>query len=129
MTKWLDKLTSHDLSQFDAEGCNSIDEWIDRLDEHTPLEVITSSGTTGTLSILPKDKHGARGGMVPWKICLFQTFATHPTPAHLNPSRTAIRPTYPPPHPPTPPAPTTGCTTSPRRGWTVASRTCSPRTR
>ncbi len=60
MTKWLDKLTSHDLSEVDTDGCNGIDEWIDRLDEQTPLEVITSSGTTGTLSIIPKDKHGAR---------------------------------------------------------------------
>jgi hypothetical protein len=94
MTKWLDKLTSHDLSQFDAEGCNSIDEWIDRLDAHTPLEVITSSGTTGTLSILPKDKHGAREGMVLWKICLFQTFGTEPTPAQLNPAVEVIWPNY-----------------------------------
>ncbi len=32
MTKWLDKLTSHDLSDVDTDGCDSIDEWIDRLD-------------------------------------------------------------------------------------------------
>ena len=85
MTKWLDKLTSHDLSRVDTEGCDSIDEWIDRLDEQTPLEVITSSGTTGTLSIIPKDKHGAREGMVLWKICLFQTFGNEPTHDELNP--------------------------------------------
>jgi hypothetical protein len=72
MTKWLDKLTSYDLSNVDTEGCTSIDEWIDRLDEQTPLQVITSSGTTGTISILPKDKRGAVDGMVLWKICLFQ---------------------------------------------------------
>ncbi len=54
MTKWLDKLTSYDLSGVDISGCNGIDDWIDRLDEQTPLEVITSSGTTGTISILPK---------------------------------------------------------------------------
>ena len=59
MTKWLDKLTSYDLSNVDTQGCNSIDDWIDRLDEQTPLQVITSSGTTGTISILPKDKRGA----------------------------------------------------------------------
>ncbi len=74
MTKWLDKLTSYDLSHVDTNGCNSIDEWIDRLDQQTPLEVITSSGTTGTLSIIPKDKRGAEEGMQIWKICLFQTF-------------------------------------------------------
>jgi hypothetical protein len=94
MTKWLDKLTSHDLSAVDTVGCNTIDEWIDRLDEQTPLEVITSSGTTGTLSLIPKDKHGAREGMVLWKISLFQTFGTEPTDAELNPAVDVIWPNY-----------------------------------
>ncbi|HME47200.1 hypothetical protein [Mycobacterium sp.] len=94
MTKWLDKLTSHDLSKVDTQGCNSIDEWIDRLDEQTPLEVITSSGTTGTLSIIPKDKHGAREGMELWKICLFQTFGREPTQAELNPDVDVIWPNF-----------------------------------
>jgi hypothetical protein len=40
MTKWLDKLTSYDLSDVDTAGCTGIDDWIDRLDEQTPLEVI-----------------------------------------------------------------------------------------
>ncbi len=94
MTNWLDKLTSHDLSTVDTEGCDSIDEWIDRLDEQTPLEVITSSGTTGTLSIIPKDKHGAREGMELWKICLFQTFGREPTPAERNPEVDVIWPNF-----------------------------------
>src|SRR6202161_3760654 len=54
MTRWLDKLTSYDLSGVDTTGCSGIDDWIDRLDEHTPLEVITSSGTHRPLSVLPK---------------------------------------------------------------------------
>ncbi len=78
MTKWLDKVTSHDLSHVDTEGCTSLDDWIDRLDEQTPLEVITSSGTTGTISIIPKDKDSATQGMVLWKMCLFQTFGKEP---------------------------------------------------
>jgi hypothetical protein len=94
MTRWLDKLTSHDLSQVDTKGCGSIDEWIDRLDEQTPLEVITSSGTTGTLSIIPKDKHGAREGIELWKICLFQTFGAQPTAAELNPEVDVIWPNF-----------------------------------
>ena len=36
MTKWLDKLTSHDLSKVDTQGCKSIDEWIDRLGSAMP---------------------------------------------------------------------------------------------
>jgi hypothetical protein len=94
MTQWLDKLTSHDLSNVDTEGCTSIDEWIDRLDEQTPLEVITSSGTTGTLSIIPKDKHGAREGMELWKICLFQSFGKEPSEAELNPEVDIIWPNF-----------------------------------
>jgi hypothetical protein len=94
MTKWLDKLTSYDLSEVDTTDCTSVDEWIDRLDEQTPLEVITSSGTTGTISILPKDKRGAEEGMVLWKICLFQTFGQEPTEAELNPSVDVIWPNF-----------------------------------
>ena len=94
MTKWLDKLTSHDLSGVDTDGCNSIDDWIDRLDEQTPLEVITSSGTTGTLSIIPKDKHGALEGMELWKICLFQTFGAEPTHEELHPAVDVIWPNF-----------------------------------
>jgi hypothetical protein len=94
MTKWLDKLTSYDLSAVDTNDCNSIDEWIDRLDEQTPLEVITSSGTTGTLSIIPKDKRGAEQGMQLWKICLFQEFGSEPTEAQLNPAVDVIWPNF-----------------------------------
>src|SRR5262245_27866269 len=52
LTAWLDKLTKHDLSQVDMSACTDIDSWIEALDAQTPLEVITSSGTTGTLSII-----------------------------------------------------------------------------
>ena len=94
MTKWLDKLTSYDLSHVDTNGCDSIDEWIDRLDQQTPLEVITSSGTTGTLSIIPKDKRGAEEGMQIWKICLFQTFGEDPTEQQLDPAVEVIWPNF-----------------------------------
>jgi hypothetical protein len=94
MTKWLDKLTSYDLSNVDTAGCTGIDDWIDRLDAQTPHEVITSSGTTGTISILPKDKRGAEEGMVLWKICLFQTFGQEPTEKELNPSVDVVWPNF-----------------------------------
>ena len=94
MTEWLDKLTTHDLSNVDTNGCDSIDNWIDRLDEQTPLEVITSSGTTGTLSIIPKDKAGSRQAMHLWKTFLFQTFGQEPTEEELNPVVDVIWPNY-----------------------------------
>ena len=94
MTKWLGQLTPYDLSQVDAEGCESLDDWIDRLDEQTPLEVITSSGTTGTLSIIPKDKDGSVYGMELWKMFLFQTFGKEPTPEELDPRVDVIWPNH-----------------------------------
>ena len=94
MTQWLDKLTSHDLSGVDTDGCDSIDEWIDRLDEQTPLEVITSSGTTGTLSLIPKDKHGATYTMKLWRMFLFQTFGKEPTEEELHPEVEVIWPNF-----------------------------------
>lgn len=84
MTKWLDKLTSYDLSELDVSDCKSIDEWIEHLDEHTPLEVITSSGTTGTISIIPKSKRGAVLTMQMWRMFLFQRFGVEPTEADHN---------------------------------------------
>ena len=33
LTRWLNKLTTHDLSALDMRGVNSIDEWLERLDE------------------------------------------------------------------------------------------------
>src|SRR5262245_15461 len=94
MTRWLDTLTSHDLSHVDVSGCESIDEWIERLDAQTPLEVITSSGTTGTISIIPKERAGAIQNMELWKMFLFQRFGKEPTPEELDPKVDVIWPNY-----------------------------------
>jgi hypothetical protein len=94
MTKWLGKLTPYDISDVNCEGCDSIDEWIDRLDEQTPLEVITSSGTTGTLSLIPKEKEGALYGMKVWRLFLFQRFGREPTHDELYPEVDVIWPNH-----------------------------------
>ncbi|RYE39263.1 MAG: hypothetical protein EOP21_10950, partial [Hyphomicrobiales bacterium] len=56
MTRWLQSLTAHDLSHIDASGCDSIDSWFELLDRETPLSVLHSTGTSGKLSIIPRDK-------------------------------------------------------------------------
>ncbi len=94
LTRWLDKLTSHDLSHVDVTGCTDIDSSIDALDEQTPLEVITSSGTTGTLSIIPKDKAGAEVNMRNWRVLYFQTFGVEPRPEDLDPQVDVIWPNF-----------------------------------
>jgi len=94
MTRWLDKLTTYDLSAVDVEGVDSIDEWLDRLETQTPIQLVTSSGTTGTFSIIPKDEPTTIQGMRIWKMMVFQTFGKEPTEDELNPVVDVIWPNY-----------------------------------
>jgi hypothetical protein len=54
MTRWLNRLTTHDLSKVDVSGCDSIDSWLDVLDAQTDLRAVHTSGTAGTMSFLPR---------------------------------------------------------------------------
>lgn len=56
LTKWLAGLTTTDISNVDASGIVSIDDWLDLLDAETPLTVAHTSGTTGKLSFVPRTK-------------------------------------------------------------------------
>ena len=94
MTRWLDKLTTYDLSEVDVEGCESIDEWLDRLETQTPLQIVTSSGTTGTFSVIPKDVPITIEGMHIWKNMVFQTFGKEPTEDELDPVVDVIWPNF-----------------------------------
>jgi hypothetical protein len=55
LTRWLDGLTSHDLSQVDATGVQGFDDWFERLEAQSPLRPNHSTGTTGKLSVIPRD--------------------------------------------------------------------------
>ncbi|WP_319448699.1 MULTISPECIES: hypothetical protein [unclassified Mycobacterium] len=94
MTRWLGKLTAYDLSKVDTEGCDSIDGWLDRLEAQTPLQIVTSSGTTGTFSVIPKDVPITVEGMHIWKNMVFQTFGKEPTADELNPVVDVIWPNF-----------------------------------
>jgi hypothetical protein len=54
LTRWLDRLTTHDIADAPVDGCDSIDSWLDVLDSETELRVCHSSGTAGTMSFLPR---------------------------------------------------------------------------
>jgi hypothetical protein len=55
LTRWLGGLTVHDLSGVDASGCDSIDTWFEALEARTPLRPSHSTGTSGKLSVIPRD--------------------------------------------------------------------------
>ena len=94
MTEWLNKQTSYDLSSVDTEGCKSIEEWIERLDDQTPLQPITSSGTTGTISIIPKSKRGFVENMRLWRLFLFQKFGVEQDSEEWSSAVDVIWPNY-----------------------------------
>jgi hypothetical protein len=50
---WLNDLTTHDLSGLDVSGCESLEEWLNVVETETPVRVMTSSGTSGKISLLP----------------------------------------------------------------------------
>jgi hypothetical protein len=57
LTRWLDRLTTIDLSGVDVSGCETIDAWLDTLEAETELRAVHTSGTTGTMSFLPRSTH------------------------------------------------------------------------
>lgn len=94
LTKWLDRLTPYDLSDFDASGCASIDDWLVRLREQTPLDVATSSGTSGTMSFFPKSKKDYLGSVKLLRLQLTQTFGEEPDPAAFAQPYHVLTPFY-----------------------------------
>ncbi len=54
LNQWLDRYTVHDLSGLDVADCETLDDWLAVVERDTPVRVITSSGTSGKLSIIPR---------------------------------------------------------------------------
>jgi hypothetical protein len=94
LAKWLGKQTVYDVSKADMEGCSGLQEFIDRLDEQTELNVVTSSGTTGTTSLVPKSKKMTEYGMRMWHMAMFQEFGKEPTEEERNVTVDIVWPNY-----------------------------------
>jgi hypothetical protein len=60
MTRWLSRLTAADLSAADVSACVGIDAWLEALERSTGLSVTHSSGTSGTMTFLPRSTDGYR---------------------------------------------------------------------
>lgn len=54
MTEWINQYTSADLSRIDASRCTRIAQWCELLEEHASVLVRHSSGTSGTLTFMPR---------------------------------------------------------------------------
>jgi hypothetical protein len=54
MTQWLGGLSAIDLSSIDATSCESLEQWLDLIEEKTIIRPLCSSGTSGKISFYPR---------------------------------------------------------------------------
>ncbi len=92
--QWLTKLTRYDLDGVDVSDCDSIDSWLTRIRDETPLDVGASSGSSGTCSFYPKSKRDYFLSMMGMRVQLAQKFGEDPKPSDLNDKIHAIIPLY-----------------------------------
>jgi hypothetical protein len=91
---WLSRLTRHDPTGIDVSRCDSIDSWLTLLRETTPLDVATSSGSSGTCSFFPKSKQDYLISVMGLRVQLAQKFGQEPRDEDLNARIHAIIPLY-----------------------------------
>ena len=92
--QWLGKLTRHDPDAVDVSACDSIDSWLTKLREETPLDVGASSGSSGTCSFYPKSKRDYFLSMWGLRVQLAQKFGQDPRPGDIEGKIHAIIPLY-----------------------------------
>jgi hypothetical protein len=92
--KWLSRLTPYDISAVDVSSCDSIDSWLSALQAETPLDVATSSGSSGTCSFFPKSKRDYYLSMEGMRVQLAQRFGAPPTAGDINDKIHALTPMY-----------------------------------
>lgn len=84
LTRWLDKLTTHDLLRLDVSSCKSVDDWLIKLDTDAGLRVCHTSGTSGSFSFLPRSRKEWRKWIETYPVVEFQIFGA--------PEQDALRP-------------------------------------
>jgi hypothetical protein len=78
ITRWLGGFTTVDVSGVDARGCQSIDDWMIRMETETPIRIVHSSGTSGKLSFLPRTEgENERVGLMS-QMRLFEGYGDEP---------------------------------------------------
>jgi hypothetical protein len=94
LNTWLSRLTRYDPTTVDVSKCDSIDTWLTKLRAETPLDVATSSGSSGTCSFFPKSKRDYRLSVMGLRVQLTQKFGLDPKPSDINDKIHAIIPLY-----------------------------------
>jgi hypothetical protein len=94
LNTWLGKLTRYSLAEVDVSDCDSIDGWLTKIRDETPLDVGASSGSSGTCSFYPKSKRDYFLSMMGMRVQLAQKFGEDPKPGDIEDKIHAIIPLY-----------------------------------
>src|SRR3546814_5016822 len=95
ISDWSSDVCSSDLiSNVDASGIESIDDWLDLLDAETPLTVAHTSGTTGKLSFVPRTKEQWTQTIIHSAIIIRDWFGPNSGPDILKDNMPIILPGY-----------------------------------
>ena len=78
INRWLNKLTTHDLTGIDVSACQCIDDWMQVMDKRSPLALCNSSGTTGTMSFMPHSKEEIERRVKAYTMDYLQHFGDDP---------------------------------------------------
>lgn len=95
LTLWLNKLTTHDLTNLDTSPCEGITDWVKLLDDESPLKISHSSGTSGVMSFNPFSKEEYRLFGKSYPVCFTQEFGDPPKTADtFIPKMHVVSPTH-----------------------------------
>jgi hypothetical protein len=94
ISTWLSRLTRFDPTGVDVSKCDSIDSWLEKLRAETPLDVATSSGSSGTCSFFPKTKRDYMISVMGMRVQLVQKFGQDPKPGDIDDKIQAVIPLY-----------------------------------
>jgi len=78
INRWLGKLTVHDPAAVDVSACECLDDWIDAMDAESPLALCVTSGTTGTMSLMPHSKEEMDRHVRTYRMTYLQSFGDDP---------------------------------------------------
>lgn len=78
LTAWLNELTSCDLSAVDHAGCQSLEDWMDRIEAASPVQCLTTSGTSGKMSFVPRTRDEWTHAVTGFFVRYFQGFDGEP---------------------------------------------------
>ena len=85
INRWLSKLSVHDLSHIDVSGCESIDDWMDVMDEQSPLALCNTAAGRGNISFMPHSKHEIERRVRAYQMDYLQNFGEENAPGSGKP--------------------------------------------